>query len=72
MVNISCHNSTKYAEQSGLPLEATFPEIINKISSDNRLTVREIVSVMGISSKRVHNILQQNINKKELCSKWVY
>ena len=53
--------STSDAECSGRPVEATTPEIVDKIHDmvmdDRRVKVHEIASAVGISSERVHYIL---------------
>jgi hypothetical protein len=67
--------STSIAEYSGHPVEATTPEIVDKIHDmvmdDRRVKVREIASAVGISSERVHNILQQHLNMRKLSARWV-
>ena len=67
--------STSDAECSGRPVEATTPEIVDKIHDmvmdDRRLKVREIASALGISSEWVHNILYQHLNMRKLSARWV-
>ncbi|XP_026828418.1 histone-lysine N-methyltransferase SETMAR-like [Ooceraea biroi] len=71
----SGHMSTSDVECSGRPVEATTPEIIDKIHDmvmgDRRVKIREIASAMGISSERVHNILHQHLGMKKLFARWV-
>jgi hypothetical protein len=71
----SGHMSTSNAERSGRPVEATTPEIVDKIHDmvmdDRRVMVREIASAVGISSERVHNILHQHLNMRKLSARWV-
>jgi hypothetical protein len=63
------------AEHSGCPVEATTPEIVDKIHDmvmdDRRVKVLEIASAVGISSERVHNILHQHLNMRKLSARWV-
>jgi hypothetical protein len=65
--------STSDAELSGCPVEATTPEIIDKIHDmvmdDRRVKVREIASAVGILSERVHNILHQHLNMRKLSAR---
>jgi hypothetical protein len=67
--------STNDAERSGRPVEATTPEIVDKIHDmvmdDRRAKVREIASAVGISSERVHNILHQYLYMRKLSARWV-
>jgi hypothetical protein len=61
--------STNDAELSGRLVEATTPEIFDKIHmvmDDRRVKVREIASAVGISSEWVHNILHQHLNMRKL------
>lgn len=62
--------STRGIERSERLIEVTNTEIINKthdlVKSYRRLNMREIVSAVGISSERVHNILHQQLIKKEI------
>jgi histone-lysine N-methyltransferase SETMAR len=71
----SGHTSTSDTEQSGRPVEATTPEIVDKIHDmvmdDGRAKVREIASAVGISSERVHNILHQHLIMRKLSARWV-
>jgi histone-lysine N-methyltransferase SETMAR len=72
--NFRCHMSTTDAECSGRPVEATTPEIVDKIHmvmDDGRVKVREIASAVGISSEWVHNILHQHLNMRKLSARWV-
>ena len=74
--NFRCgHMSTSDAERSGCPVEATTPEIVDKIHDmvmdDRRVKVREIASAVGISSERVHNILLKHLNMRKLSARWV-
>jgi hypothetical protein len=61
---------TNDAEHSGCLVEATIPEIFDKIHDmvmdDRRVKVRGIASAVGISSERVHNILHQHLNMRKL------
>jgi histone-lysine N-methyltransferase SETMAR len=71
----SGHMNTSDAKRSGRPVEATTPEIIDKIHDmvmdDKRVKVREFASAVGISSERVHNILHQHLNMRKLSARWV-
>ena len=70
----SC-TSTKDEHRSGRPVEATTPEIINKIHdmvlSDRRIKVREIVEATGISQDTVFSILHQKLCVKKISTMWV-
>jgi len=71
----SGHTSTSDTECSGHPVEATTPEIVDKIydmvMDDRRVKVREIASAVGIWSERVPNILLQHLNVRKLSARWV-
>lgn len=66
---------TRDAERSGRPFEVTTQKIIDKIHvmvmDDRRVKVRDIASAVGISEKRVHNILHTHLNMKKLAARWV-
>ena len=75
------HTSTKDEHRSGLPVEMTTPEMIDKIHdmvlSDRRIKVREIVEATGVSQGTVFSILHEKLDVKKslqdgcrVCSQW--
>jgi len=69
------HTSTKDKHRSGRPVEATTPEMINKIHdmvlSDRRIKVRKIVEATGISQGTVFSILHEKLGVKKISARWV-
>ena len=67
--------STRDEARSGRPVEATAPEMIDKIHrivmEDRRITVREIAEIVGISVGAVHNILHEKLGMKNCGTRWV-
>jgi hypothetical protein len=65
--------SMRDAERSVRSVEATTPEIVDKIHDMvmdyRRVKVREIASAVGFSSERVHNILHQHLNMRKLSAR---
>ncbi|KAF0447020.1 transposase [Gigaspora margarita] len=60
---------------SGPPHKATTPEVIAKVKklvSDNlHITTRGLLNLVGISHERVNYILNEELNMKKICAKWV-
>lgn len=61
--------------RSGRPVEASTPEIINKIHDmvlkDRRLKVRELAEATRISIGAVVSILHEKLGMKKLSARWV-
>jgi len=61
--------------REGRPKSATAPEIIeqvhNMVLDDQRMKVREIAETIGISKEHVGYILHEELDMKELCTRWV-
>jgi histone-lysine N-methyltransferase SETMAR len=61
--------------REGLPKSATTTEIIEQVHDmlldDQRMKVREIAEIIGISKESVGYILQEEFNMKKLCAVWV-
>ena len=59
----------------GRPVEATAPEMIEKIHriamEDRRIKVREIAEIVGISVGTVHNILHEKLEMRNMCARWM-
>jgi histone-lysine N-methyltransferase SETMAR len=57
------------------PKSATTPEIIKQVHDmvldDRPMKVREIAQIIGISKERVGYILQEELDMKKLCARWV-
>jgi len=60
--------------RSRRPVETTL-DIVEKIHDmiieNRRMKVHEIAEAVGISTKRVHNILHEKLHVKKLCAWWV-
>lgn len=71
---MSVHMSTSDSNHSGRPAEATILENFNILHDlgmgDRRLMVRDIDTILGISSKRVHHIDHHLNMKKGMWNSW--
>ncbi|CAG8735203.1 12709_t:CDS:2, partial [Ambispora leptoticha] len=60
---------------SGCPHEVTTPETIAKVkelvSDDLHITIRGLADLLDISLERVSYILNEELNMKKICAKWV-
>ena len=75
-LNVAVHPlSTKDKLCSGLPVEVTTPEMIDKIHdmvlSDRRIKVREIVEATCISRGTMFPVLHENVGAKKILAWWV-
>ena len=63
--------SMKYKARPGRPVEVTALQTIEKIDrivmEDQRIKVREIAEIVGISVGAVHNILHEKLEMKKIC-----
>jgi transposase len=61
--------------REGHPKSATTPDIIEQVHDivldDRRMKVRKIAETVGISKERVGYILQEELDTKKLCARWV-
>jgi transposase len=61
--------------REGLPKSATTPEIIEQVQDmvldDRRMKVCEIAETIGISKECVGYILNQELDMKKLCARWL-
>ena len=68
-------SSTIDKNRSGSPVEATTPEMIDKIHdvvlSDRRIKMREVVETPGISQGTMFSILHEKLGVKKISSRWV-
>ena len=59
----------------GRPVTVATPEMVSKvhdiIMTDRRVTERYIASTVGISQKRVHFILTEDLEMRKLSARWV-
>lgn len=60
---------------SGRPIEATTPEIIEKVEKlileDGRLKKKQLSALVGVSETTISNILHQRLGMSKVCSRWV-
>ena len=67
--------STKDERRSGRPVEATIPEIIDKIHdrvlSDRWIKVREMFELTGILQGTVFSILHEKFGVKKISARWM-
>jgi histone-lysine N-methyltransferase SETMAR len=61
--------------REGRPKSATPPEIIEQVqdtlSDDRRMKVRETAETAGISKERIGYIVDEEMNMKKLCARWL-
>lgn len=59
----------------GRPIEATTPEIIEKVEKlvleDGRLKKKQLAASVGVSETTILNILHQHLGMSKVCSRWV-
>ena len=67
--------STETIPSSGRPIEATTPEMTNKIYdivlNDPKVKVCKISEITSISTERMVNILHKHLCMRKLCARWV-
>lgn len=59
----------------GRPIEATTPEIIEKVEKlvldDARLKKKQLAALVGVSETTILNILHQHLGMTKVCARWV-
>lgn len=60
---------------SGRPVEVITSDIVKKVHGmlmkDRLVKVRDVTEVVGILTKRMHNILHKKLHTKKLCAQWM-